>query len=288
MEREDVVSYECIEYDKPADGVARITLNRPESLNAMNLALVRDVYAAADEAAADEDVAVLIYRGAGKAFCVGRDFKEVAEFEKKHHDGTQSWRGSGWFGWGTQTLLYPKATIAQVHGYALGGGEWLAAYCDITIASEDATFGFPEGRWGVLSGVFHHWNWLIGPKLTKEYILTGRNMSAAEALHGGLINHVVPRDQLEATTLGIAQDIVANERRTPGFVQANKGGINANHLELLMAALNFSPYRQVGGPVEVKLKESSARFQEEFQKTIAEKGMREGLELMHKGNTSRV
>jgi enoyl-CoA hydratase/carnithine racemase len=281
------VTYEFIVYDKPQDGVARITLNRPEARNAMNLGLIHEVYAAADDAAADDDIAVLIYRGAGPAFCAGRDFKEVAKFEMEHHDGTQSWRKT-WHGWGLHTFIYPKATIAQVHGFALGGGEFLAAFCDITVASEDAVFGFPEGRWGLLSGDHHHWNWLIGPKMTKEYILSGRNLTAAEALQGGLVNHVVPRDLLETTTLGIAQDIVANERRAPGFVRVNKGAINANHLELMEAALNFSVHRQEGRPLEVGLRESSEKFQVEFQRTIAEEGMQAGLALMHKGNTSRV
>jgi enoyl-CoA hydratase/carnithine racemase len=276
--------YKFITYDKPESGVARITLNRPESLNAMNNGLIADVYAAAEEAKADSDVVVLIYRGAGRAFCVGRDFKEVAEYEQQHHDGTQTWRAE-WHGWGHITWFYPKATISQVHGYALGGGEWLAAFSDVTVASEDAVFGFPEGRWGILSGGFHHWNWLIGPKMTKEYILTGRNLSAQEALQSGLVNHVVPRDELEATTLGIARDIVANERRTPGFVEANKGAINGNHLEFLRAAQSFSPLGS--RKAEAKLRVTAAKFADEFHKTIAEKGMRDGLNKMHEGNTSR-
>lgn len=287
-----MTDYQFIVYDKPQDGVARITLDRPESLNAMNRGLIHEVYVAAAEAAADDDVVVLLYRGAGRAFCVGRDFKEVAKYEQEHHDGTRSWRSDAstytpWRGWGLETWLYPKATIAQVHGYALGGGEWLAAYCDITIASEDAVFGFPEGRWGGLIGGRHHWNWLIGPKLTKEYLLTDRNMSAADALQAGLVNHVVPRDKLESTALGIAQDIVANERRVPGFVRANKGAINTNHLELMNAALQFSPLGQQMNRSGEILAENAAKFQAEFQKTIAEKGMHAGLELMHKGNTSK-
>jgi enoyl-CoA hydratase/carnithine racemase len=281
------LSYEFILYDTPADGVARITLNRPDQLNAMNLGLIQEVYAAADEAANDDDIAVLVYRGAGRAFCVGRDFKEVAKYEMEHHDGTQSWRKT-WHGWGLQTWLYPKATIAQVHGFALGGGEWLSAYCDITIASDDAILGFPEGRWGVASGEFHHWNWILGPKQVKEYILACRNMSAAEAKANGLVNHVVSPDDLEATVMSMAQDIVANERRTPGYVRANKGGINANNLELMKAAINFSPLRQEGGPVQVKLLESAKKFQDEFQRTIAEDGMKAGLALLHGGNTSRM
>jgi enoyl-CoA hydratase/carnithine racemase len=284
--------YEFIVYDKPAEGVARITLNRPESMNAMNQGLIADVYDAADEAANDEDIAVLIYRGEGRAFCAGRDFKEVARFEQEKHDGTVSWRKNtagrrDWRGWGLQTWLFPKATIAQVHGPALGGGEWLAAYCDITVASEDATLGFPEGRWGILSGGFHHWNWLIGPKATKKYILTGRNISAVDALRLGLVQDVVPRAELEGTVLGIAQDIVANERRAPGFVRANKGAINRNHADLMKAALEFSPIGTQMHGVDDTLRANSAKFHEEFQKTIAEKGMHAGLELMHRGHTSR-
>lgn len=281
------MAYKFIVYDKPEDGVARITLNRPESLNAMNRGLISEVYEGAEEAAADDDVAVLVYRGEGRAFCVGRDFKEVAKFEMEHHDGTLKWR-EHWKGWGLQTWLYPKATIAQVHGYALGGGEWLAAYCDITVASEDATFGFPEGRWGLLTGGTHHWNWLVGPKDTKKFILTGRNMSAMEALRRGLVNDVVPREKLEETVLGIARDIVANERRAPGFVQANKGAINRNHLDIMKAAIEFSPIGTQMHQVDNVLRANSAKFQDKFEKTVAEQGMQAGLALMHQGHTSRV
>lgn len=285
-------SYEYIIFDKPEDGIGRITLNRPDQLNAMNRGLISEVYQAAAEAAEDDDVAVLIYRGNGKAFCAGRDFKEVAKFEMESHDGTQSWRKGVWSGWGQETWLYPKATIAQVHGYALGGGEWLSAFCDVTVASDDAILGFPEGRWGLLSGGFHHWNWLIGPKRTKEYILTGRNLTAAQALEAGLVNHVVTRDKLEETVFGIARDIVANERRTPGFVEANKTAINENQVGLTRAALEFSSVPTIGrmgfNRAVGKLQESSAAFQQAFNRAIAEKGMGAGLDLMHKGNVSKV
>jgi len=288
---ENKTEYESIIYDTPEEGIARITLNRPDQSNAMSRGLISEVYHAAHFAADDDDIAVIIYRGNGKSFCAGRDFKEVAKFEKENHDGTASWRNGVWSGWGQETWLSPKATIAQVHGYALGGGEWLAAFCDITVASDDAILGFPEGRWGILSGGWHHWNWLIGPKQVKEYILTGRNLTATEAYEAGLVNHVVTRDELEEKVMGIARDIVANERRTPGFVESNKGAINATQRGLTNAALRFSAVPTLGGmklqQAERQLAESTAAFQAEFQRTVADEGMAAGLALMHKGNESR-
>jgi naphthoate synthase len=280
------MAYEFVIYDKPEDGIARITLNRPESLNAMNRGLIRDVYAAADEAAADESVVVLIYRGAGRAFCSGHDFKESGNLGITDAE----WRKGHWNGWGLYTWLYPKATIAEVHGYAVGGGEFLAEFCDITIASEDAKFGHPEMRFwsGSGAGNWIPWNQLIGPKRTKEYWLTGRLISANDAMVAGLVNHVVPRAELEGTTLDLARDIVKIERTQPGYVEANKGQINARHPEMAMAALQHSFHGFRRHAAEDKLKQSSAGAKDKFFKEVDEKGFHATVERRHAGYSSRL
>ena len=163
------MSDEQIIYDKPEEGIARITLNRAEALNALTLPMLDEIHAAAAEAAEDSDVAVLIYRGMGRAFCVGRDFKYSGELQTEDPEGWFAWRRR-YRDFGPQTWTHPKATIAQVQGYALGGGHSIAAGCDITIASEDARFGYPEQRYGQLAGEWHVWNWIMGPKKTKEYV----------------------------------------------------------------------------------------------------------------------
>jgi enoyl-CoA hydratase/carnithine racemase len=263
------VAYENIIYDKPEDGIARITLNRPKSLNAMTAGLIADVYDAASDAIADDDVVVVIYRGEGRAFCAGKDWKENSAL------GDAEWR-KNWHGWSLHTWLSPKLSLASVQGYAIGGGEYLAALCDITIVADDAKFGHPQTRiYGSLGGA-HHWNYLVGPKKTKEKILTGGFFSGAEAVMAGLANQVVPLEELDETTMKIARDIVQSERNNPGFVEATKKEINADNPELLIAALQHS----IMGThrAEAKLAKRQRESADEFREAVSEEGFKQGLE----------
>jgi enoyl-CoA hydratase/carnithine racemase len=278
------VDYENLVYDKPEDGIARITLNRPDALNALNVPLVQDIYAAAAEAAADDEVAVLIYRGNGRAFCAGRDFKYSGQLQTEDPEGWFAWRNF-YRDFGPQTWMHPKATIAQVHGYALGGGHNIAVSCDITIASEDARFGYPEARYGILAGGIHVWNWMMGPKKTKEYMFTGRNFDASEAMMFGLINQVVPTEELEEAVLSMARDIVAIERRNPGYIRANKSQINYRHLEL-MTLTTLNPQRLADTPYETSYAGVSKESQEAFYTKVATEGFHAAVDDMHSGFTS--
>ena len=278
------MDYEFIIYDKPEDGIARITLNRPEVLNAMHLPMAEELYAAAKSAAEDDTIAVLIYRGAGRAFCSGRDFKYSGRLQTQDPDGWFAWRRR-WKGVGEETWLFPKATIAQVHGHALGGGHNLAVTCDITIASEDARFGFPEARYGVLAGDQHVWNWLIGPKKTKEYLFTGRNFDAKEALMIGLINQVVPSEDLEKSVLTMARDVVVIERHNPGYIRAVKEQINSRHLEISnFTSVNRRVLEQ--SAIEAEYNKRAKESTETFYKEVDERGMDVALKKMHSGYSS--
>ncbi len=279
------MAYETIIYDKPEEGIARITLNRPQARNALSLQLIDEVYAAAEEAAKDDSVAVLVYRGAGQSFCAGRDFKERAAVRAQ--TGMDIAReipgkGHGFLGFGPQTWLHPKVTIAQVQGYAVGGGDLLASGCDITIASEDAKFGFPEIRYGGLTDGWF-WNWLIGPKKYKEYMLTGRNMTAEEAYHAGLINTVVPLDKLEETVMTIAQDMANLDKNHPGIIRANKAAINSLQPDL---ALFFDPRRMEDRHYMVKYAASVAGDRAKFDEKVLKEGVRAGVAEMHTGFSS--
>lgn len=278
------MSYEFLIYDIPEDGIARITLNRPESLNALNTKLIMEIYAAAEEAAQDPQIVALIYRGAGRSFCAGRDFKHSAELQKSDPDGWFAWR-KRMKGTGPQTWTHPKATLAQVQGYALGGGHNLAVSCDITIAASDARFGYPEARYGQLGGKSHVWNWMIGPKKTKEYLFTGRNMGAEEALRIGLVNHVVPIEKLDETTMALARDIVQIERRNPGYIQINKMEINLRHPELMLHT-NINPNVSASQGWTTDFITRVKKSQEKFYAAVADKGIHEALDNMHSGFTS--
>jgi len=279
------MAYEFLIYDIPEDGIARITLNRPEILNAFHIPLLEEIYAAAEEAATDPQIVVLLYRGAGKSFCVGRDFKYSGALQTGDPEGWFAWRRSN-KGFGPQTWSHPKATIAQVQGYALGGGHNLAVGCDLTIASTDARFGYPEARYGTRGGRDHMWNWLIGPKKTKEYLFTGRNMNADEALRIGLVNQVVPLEKLDEVTLTMARDIVQIERHNPGYIRLNKMDINYRHPELMMNT-TLNPDLHEHKVMETEFLTRMKKSQENFYTTVAEKGIHEALGGMHSGFSSK-
>jgi enoyl-CoA hydratase/carnithine racemase len=215
------MTYETIRLE--TDGaVARLTLDRPAVLNAINRAMIREIHAALDRVEADEGVRVLVVQGAGRAFSAGFDLKESAaepirgvaawrEVLKRDLDMTMRfWR-------------LAKPTIAAVHGYCLAGGCELAVACDITIAAADAVFGEPELRFG--SGIVTMiLPWVVGPKRAKELLLTGNDrLSAAEAHTIGLVNRVVPREDLEAEALRTARTIAVMDG---GAVRLTKEAIN--------------------------------------------------------------
>lgn len=279
------MSYNSLIYDSPDDGIARITLNRPDSLNALNTELLLEIYDAAKIAAEDAKVVVLIYRGAGRSFCAGRDFKHSAELQKSDPEGWFAWR-KRYRGFGPQTWLHPKATIAQVQGHALGGGHNLAVGCDLTIVADNAHFGYPEARYGQLAGRNHMWNWLVGPKKTKEYLFTGRNMKAEEALRIGLVNQLVPLAELDNAVLSMARDIVQIERKNPGYIRLNKMDINNRHQELMMYT-TLNPDVAEHKALETEFITRMKKSQEKFYTDVADKGIHAAMDDMHSGFSTR-
>jgi enoyl-CoA hydratase len=174
---------------------ARITLNRPDKLNALSYALVDALRDALVRAADDDDVKVVVLRGAGRAFSAGYDLNEEVEDQI---EGADAWHQvlSKDVSVTLELLRLPKPTIAAVHGWCLAGGCELAMACDVIIAADDARFGEPEIRYG--SGpVTLLMPFLIGQKRTNELLFTGDAIDAVEAERIGLINRVVPADRLE-------------------------------------------------------------------------------------------
>ena len=199
--------YETILY-RVDERVARITLNRPDRLNTIIPPMPDEVVAAVEAAIADEDVKVIVLRGAGRSFCAGFDFGGGF-----HHWDDQLTTGGRWdpgkdFVMATTPSLgpvpkfmslwrSPKPVIAQVHGWCVGGGSDFALCADLVIASDDARIGTPYSRmWGAyLSGM---WIYRLGLTKAKEHALTGKPLSGAEAAEAGLINRSVPFAELEA------------------------------------------------------------------------------------------
>jgi enoyl-CoA hydratase len=174
---------------------AWITLNRPEKLNALSVELVRELRAAIERATEDDEAKVVVVTGAGRAFSAGFDMSEEAE---ARIDGAEPWRRLLEDDVRVTLELWslPKPSIAAVRGWCLAGGCELAMACDLIVAADDARFGEPEIRYG--SGpVTLLMPFLLGQKKTNELLFTGDAIDAREAERIGLVNRVVPGDELE-------------------------------------------------------------------------------------------
>jgi enoyl-CoA hydratase len=182
-----------------------VTLNRPQALNALSYALVKDLSLAMQELDRDKEVRVIIVTGGEKVFAAGADIKEMADrgpFDERIHER---------LGYRDQINKIAKPVIAAVSGFALGGGCELAMSCDIIIASETARFGQPEVNLGIIpgSGGTQRLTHLIGKHRAMELVLTGEIINAADAERFGLVNRVVPVELLLEEAKNVAKKIAA-------------------------------------------------------------------------------
>ena len=190
--------------DGPQEGVATITLNRPEKRNALSIAVRDAVSDALDGLAADDDCKVVVVTGAGQVFSAGFDLREFEQPEL----ADELWASSDRFhrAW----LEFPLPAVAAVNGPALAGGFDLAVMCDVRVASDTARFSHPELSFGdVVYGPLHD---LVGGSVARDLCLTGRTMDAAEALRLGFVAAVVPGDELRAQAGQTAEAIARAPR----------------------------------------------------------------------------
>ena len=212
------MSYQTLLYDS-ADAVATITLNRPTRLNTIVPPMPDELEAAVRRALAEEEVKVIVLRGAGRAFCAGFDFGGGFHHWDAHITTDGAWDAGKDFMTATSQALgavpkfmslwrSPKPVIAQVHGWCVGGGSDLALCADVVVASEDARIGTPYSRmWGCyLTGM---WLYRLGLTKAKEFALTGKPLSGLEAAESGLINAAVPFEALEDEVRARARQLAA-------------------------------------------------------------------------------
>lgn len=189
--------------------LARITLNRPAKLNALNAQTITALGQALAQLRGDEAVRAIILTGAGeKAFAAGADIGELARLEPIA-GREYGLRGQGLF---REIEMFPKPVIAAINGYALGGGLELALACTFRVASENARLGQPEVKLGLIPGYggSQRLPRLIGAGRALEMLLTGEPLTAAEAMACGLVNHVVPAAELLPKCEEIGRGIAAN------------------------------------------------------------------------------
>lgn len=230
--------YDTLLVERRDNGVAIVTLNRPDRMNTMNLAMkpeLADLFGR--KLVEDRDLRCVILTGAGdRAFCAGADIKErasqklpLAEYyakQKATHDLTM------------MIETFERPVIAAINGYALGGGMELALSADIRFAADHAKMGLPEVNLGAFpaAGGTQRMPRLVGAPLAKELMFTGRHIDAQEALSHGLINRIVPREDLMAATLEFA-DVIAE--KPPLSVSFIKGAVNTGLQVSLEAGLQY-------------------------------------------------
>ncbi len=227
-----------------ADGIATLTVNRPDKLNALNAATMSELGAAIDEVRSRDEIGGLIVTGAGRAFVAGADISELAK------ESGVSARALAIEGQRIFRLFEtsPKPVIAAVNGFALGGGCELALACHIRIASEQAKFGQPEVKLGICPGYggTQRLARLVGGGRALQLLLTGETIDAAEAFRIGLVNRVVAADALMLSATEMLRQILANgplavaaciEAVTLGLDMPLEGGLalEASHFGLLAA-----------------------------------------------------
>jgi enoyl-CoA hydratase len=222
---------EFLELDRPRDGILRVTLNRPEKRNAMSNELRRELFGVLEQADPDDDVRVIVLRGAGKCFSAGYDLTQgaVDGAGERPKRPTPYYTAHGIGYWARHVVegcfrLWDLATplIAQVHGYCLAGGTELAASCDLVYVADDAEIGYPPVR--LMSPPDNQvFPWLMGMRPAMEMMLTGDPISGREAADLGFANRSFPVEDLEPAVLAVAERVA---KVPPNLQQMNKRALH--------------------------------------------------------------
>lgn len=248
--------------------VRRLTMNRPEALNALNHELAETLSEAIRDAGQDPGVSVVILRGAGRAFCAGYDLNEDAN---EGELDAQGWHAAlaGSTAKMLQILECPKPVIASVRSYCLAGGTDLMLACDLAVAADDAYFGYVDIRFG--SGVVSMLlPWVVGVRKAKELLFTGEDrISADEALRIGLVNRVVPRDELDDATLALANEIARNE---PFVIQMTKRAVAR-----AWDVAGFRAAMTANTELDVMIETANLPARDEFRRITTEQGLKAAI-----------
>ena len=213
------MTYEGILFEQ-RDGVATVTLNRPEKLNALTNVMLEGILDAASKAAFAEEIRVLVIRGAGRAFCAGDDLSGMGEFPRPIPPG--SLPVTEYQHRVVKTLRsLPKPVVASIHGVCLGMGHDIAMSCDLRIAARGARLGEPRILRGmhITTGSTYLLPRMVGLSRAMGMLMLGRFVEAEEALRIGLVHRVVPDDELEAATLELAGQLARGPTKAYGLIK---------------------------------------------------------------------
>jgi enoyl-CoA hydratase len=213
------------------DRIGVLTLNRPDKANAQNLALLEQLDAGWRQLAEDENVRVIVLKANGKHFSAGHDLTPGGNGDRGPDKGTGKWTVEGIYRWEQRVFLgyslawrnIPKPSIAVVQGKCIAAGLMLAWPCDLIVAAENAEFSDPVALMGIGGVEYHGHTWEFGARRAKEALFTGRVFTAEEAERFGMVNHVVPLEELEAKAFELAETIA---QRHPFALLAAKRAVN--------------------------------------------------------------
>ncbi len=259
------------------DNIGWVTLNRPEKLNAINDEMLDELDEMFVLAEQDLDVKVLVIKGAGRAFSSGQDLsgvntnetlppsplkklpsKDVLEAARRR---CRRWE---------YIFNVCKPTIAQVHGQCLGAGMYLALSCDMTIASEDAIFGDPSIRMGILP-IFPLLSWLVGVKRADAMLLSGKSVSAKEAERWGMVNKTVRNAQLDAEVKRVAKGL--------SLTHSDALAVAKESLHAAMEARGLGPAWRYTSDMELLMQRRTVQPDEfNFEKTRKKVGLKKAVE----------
>lgn len=233
-----------------ADGVATLTLNRPEKLNAIDIPLMVALREHVDALAGDESVGCVVLTGAGRSFCSGHDLQTIANVERAPSKDFEP-----------ETIdaieALPQPVIAKIRGHCFTGGLELALAADLLVAAESAKFGDTHGQWGLapIWGMSVRLPERIGRSRAKELMFTSRRITGAEAAGIGLVDRVCADDDLDAEVAALASEICANSRGTNRIAKAL---LRANAEQPREAGLRFERSAPFGMPSDMKERMSGA------------------------------
>jgi naphthoate synthase len=225
LEWTKIGNYKDVVYEKAAEGIAKITMNRPKVRNAFRPLTVQEMSHAFADARDDADIGVVILTGAGRdAFCSGGDQRVRREAGYMDDDGVPRLNV---LDLQRQIRTLPKPVVAMVAGYAIGGGQILHLICDLTIASENAKFGQTGPKVGSFDGGYgaSYLARVVGQKKAREIWFLCRQYDAHQALEMGLVNRVVPYERLEAETVSWCREIL---QHSPMALRCLKSALNAD------------------------------------------------------------
>jgi enoyl-CoA hydratase len=267
IKRSRIVSYDTLCYELH-DSILKLTFNRPEKLNAFSRELVRETIDAFQLAEADDEVHLIIVTGAGRAFSAGYDISGVGDEPERSPYGWRLHQREN-LTFSLQPWQISKPVIAMINGYCLAGACEFALMCDLRVASDKATFGEPEIRFGAGAPILIT-PWIVGLTKAKELLYTGDTMDAHEALRLNMINKVVPHDQLEEETYKLARRIL---KIAPENLRLTKQAINKTfELMGLKQALEYNV------EVVTVMETTETEVQRTFNHIKKEKGLRAALD----------